>query len=411
MTEEKKVASFPDLESLAANLRATLKGKQKYILIYAHNGVGKTRLSMCFKNSGKNGDERDTLYFNAFTEDLFSWDNDLENDLERKLKLNSASRFFIGLDQLEMDNRVRPLLHRYADFDFKINTENWTVSFERDVLINGTLEKVENIKISRGEENIFIWCFFLAIAQLAIDRQEAYKWVKYIYIDDPISSLDDNNAIVVASHLAQMIKKEDNEVKVIISSHHTLFFNVMWNEFSERRGELVPYFLSKDKATNGYTLYNTQATPFFHHVALLKEIKKAADSGNLYSYHFNMLRSILEKTATFLGFEKFSTCIKIDNDDAEGKIHRRIVDIMNHGNYSHFAPQKMADENKKYFKEIVDNFLNRYPFNQALFTEPKNEEESQIEKPETIREGKKNSPRPTLASPVRPILTTKDKKT
>ena len=58
-----------------------------YILIYAYNGTGKTRLSMAFKDKGKKGgeDNRDTLYFNAFTEDLFYWDNDLENDTERFL--------------------------------------------------------------------------------------------------------------------------------------------------------------------------------------------------------------------------------------------------------------------------------------------------------------------------------------
>jgi hypothetical protein len=48
--------------------------------------------------------------------------------------------------------------------------------------------------------------FFLAIAQLAIDKDENYKWVKTIYIDDPISSLDDNNVIIVASYLAKLIK-------------------------------------------------------------------------------------------------------------------------------------------------------------------------------------------------------------
>jgi wobble nucleotide-excising tRNase len=47
------------------------------------------------------------------------------------------------------------------------------------------------------EENIFVWSFFLAIAQLAIDNDENYAWVKTIYIDDPISSLDDNNVIIV----------------------------------------------------------------------------------------------------------------------------------------------------------------------------------------------------------------------
>lgn len=130
------------------------------------------------------------------TEDLFFWDNDLANDLSRVLRINSTSRFFAGLGELEMDNRIRPLLNRYADFDFRIDTTEWTVKFSRVVQTAGTTATIEDIKISRGEENIFIWCFFLAIVQLALDEAEAYKWVKYVYIDDPISSLDESNAVI-----------------------------------------------------------------------------------------------------------------------------------------------------------------------------------------------------------------------
>lgn len=148
-----------------------------------------------FKSLGQRliGDTRektaDTLYYNAFTEDLFYWDNDLDNDTERLLKLNSNSSFFSGLKELEMESRIRPLLHRYADFDFTINYENSVISFFKEVLIFGTTQRIDNIKISRGEENIFVWCFFLAIVQLIVDKVESYNWVKYIYVDDPISSL------------------------------------------------------------------------------------------------------------------------------------------------------------------------------------------------------------------------------
>ncbi|MFR0657308.1 anticodon nuclease, partial [Pantoea sp. SIMBA_079] len=76
-----------------------------------------------------------------------------------------------------------------------------------------------NIKVSRGEENIFIWCFFLAVVQLAMDPEiEAYRWVKYLYIDDPISSLDEHNAIAVANHLAQLLKRPESSIKTVISS-------------------------------------------------------------------------------------------------------------------------------------------------------------------------------------------------
>src|SRR5579883_1478952 len=140
--------SFANLDTLAAHLRKELNAK-KYVLLYAYNGTGKTRLSMVFKDQGKQGDARDTLYFNAFTEDLFSWDNDLKNDRERVLKINRESRFFAGLDQFEMDNRIRPLLDRYADFDFKIDTNEWEVSFSRVVTTgdgaNARTETVDDI--------------------------------------------------------------------------------------------------------------------------------------------------------------------------------------------------------------------------------------------------------------------------
>ena len=167
---------FVDLPALAAHLRQVLEEK-KTILLYGYNGTGKTRLSMAFKEIGKQGqgdeEARDTLYFNAFTEDLFHWDNDLDGDTDRRLMLNADSRFFAGLAELEMDTRIRPSLQRYADFDFRIDTQEWAVRFSRTV--NGQV--IDNIKVSRGEENIFVWCFFLAIMQLALDGAEAYRWV------------------------------------------------------------------------------------------------------------------------------------------------------------------------------------------------------------------------------------------
>ncbi len=374
---------FADLPALAAHLRSELDNR-KAILLYAYNGTGKTRLSMAFKDAGKKTIHRDlttedhvdqplvitetvgdTLYFNAFTEDLFHWDNDLDGDSERRLTLNAGSRFFAGLAELEMDNRIRPLLQRYADFDFRIDTQEWAVRFSRTA--DGQV--IDNIKVSRGEENIFIWCFFLAIVQLAMDAElEAYRWVKYVYIDDPISSLDEHNAIAVANHLAQLLKRPDSKLKTVISSHHPLFFNVMHNELDARKSKKVSaHFLSRSKTDGTYSLAHTGATPFFHHVAVLTELYLADQAGELYTYHFNMLRSVLEKSASFHGFSNFSACIAQDADDPDGVLHARLINILSHGNYSLFEPQQMLDENKAYFRKILHDFLNRYPFNPELF--------------------------------------------
>lgn len=366
---------FDAIKDIAEYFRMLLDEK-KYIVLFAYNGTGKTRLSVEFKSLGQQlmddtGEKpADTLYYNAFTEDLFYWDNDLDNDTERLLKLNSNSRFFSGLKELEMESRIRPLLHRYADFDFTINYESSAISFSRDVLTSGTTQRIDNIKISRGEENIFVWCFFLAVVQLVVDRVESYNWVKYIYVDDPISSLDDNNVIAVASHLAQLMS--GNDVKVIVSSHHTLFFNVLCNEINKTE----QLFLQKNAKNGTYILKDTTKTPFFHHVALLKELKKASDSGELYTYHFNILRNILEKTASFHGFAHFSSCIRKGTDEDE-PVYTRLVNLLSHGNYSLFDPKEMVEENKEHFKNILNNFLDDYNFNKKLFEDGQVQEEQE----------------------------------
>ena len=385
--------TFRDLNTLAAHLRQELENK-KFILLYAYNGTGKTRLSTAFTDLGKvvNADgeteRRDTLYFNAFTEDLFSWDNDLENDSERKLTLNTDSSFFDGLESMEMDNRIRALLDRYADFEFRIDTAAWEVVFAREFRakkdgaagdeVDGAdagqaegeheyeTRREEAIKISRGEENIFIWCFFLAIVELALDDDGAgpYNWVKYIYIDDPISSLDEHNAIAVANHLAQLLKRPDSQLKTVISTHHTLFFNVLCNELNNAN----KYFLGRDGSSGRLLLRKTGDTPLFHHVAALAELYEAERDGRLYTHHFNMLRATLEKTASFHGYKNFSACIKRADDDEDGILHTRLINILSHGNYSLFEPQEMLEENKQYFRKVLHEFIERYPFNPDLFT-------------------------------------------
>jgi HAD superfamily hydrolase (TIGR01509 family) len=238
------------------------------------------------------------------------------------------------------------------------------VTFKR-MTYNEETERTEwkaDIKISRGEENIFKWCFFLAVAQMAIDKAEAYDWVKYIYVDDPISSLDDNNAILVANHLSSLIKQETNSIHTIISTHHGLFYNVMCNELKNA----PRYYLYKEQESSDdvtkqakyvWKLKDLKDTPFFHHVSIIKELNKAvSDDGQLYTYHFNMLRNVLEKTAAFHGFEKFSDCIKKFEDDPDEQLYSRMINIFSHGNYSVFEPVEMNDENKTYFKKIYVSY-------------------------------------------------------
>jgi hypothetical protein len=403
MSNQPKIFSCPSLQRVVARLRDDFRsGDREFVLLFAHNGTGKTRLSTEFKNAGKTFDpdgrilERDTLYFNAFTEDLFSWDNDLENDRELRLLVNSNSSLIDGFSDLgladsieeyfrkyctarfeitrytaeevaEMSDSASPLHHLYRRFGQEVETRPKYIQFKAK-------DGEEWIKISRGEERIFVWSVFLAIFKQVLKNEGAYSWVKHLYIDDPVSSLDDNNAISVACDLAHLLRKakertksvsaansaspngEEEEkvpVKVVVSSHHALFFNVIFNEL--KTAKCKHYFLHRLTDSSAYTLRATDDTPFFHHVALLSELIKAADpaSGALYGYHFNMLRSILEKTAIFFGKKDFSDCIGNLEDKA---LFARALNFQSHGRHSIFEPVEMPENDKVLFRRILNDF-------------------------------------------------------
>lgn len=357
------------LPTIAANLREELK-KKKFVLLYAHNGTGKTRLSTEFKNLGKKVDAegkfitRDTLYFNAYTEDLFNWDNDLTNDRDRVLELNRESSFFDGLSSLEMDVKIGQQLERYADFNFYIDYEKWFVTFFRE------RDKDNNpipIKISRGEENIFIWCFFLAIVQIVVDDDEdnPYDWVKFIYIDDPISSLDEHNAIKVAHDLTRLLSASHESVRVAVSTHHVLFYNVIANQL--RKGNSMKFYLTKEEGGESYVLEDWDNVPPFHHLSTLIDLCKARDNGSINSHHFNMLRRVLEQTACFFGYESWVECLRPREGETEKAFQKRILDLNSHGDYAIFESPTIDSQMRSAFLAIFEEFRRSFPFNPSWF--------------------------------------------
>jgi hypothetical protein len=384
------MSTYKNLKGLVARLRDDLNNPTKPIsllLIYAYNRTGKTRLSMEFKDAGKRKTKKnptgtpDTLYFNAFTEDLFVWENDLEGDSVRRLQLNEKSSFFNAMTELALDETIARYLFRYADFEFDFTYKDVgqgkeTVS--KPDFVSFRKDGVPNIKVSRGEQNIFIWCVFMAICERMLDGHESYQGKKYLYVDDPISSLDDNNAISVACDLAKLLRRAATRtdgngapapIKVIFSSHHSLFFNVMCNEVGRRiDGEPKVthkrYFLRRPHGDGAFTLQATDDTPFFHHVATLAELQRAADpnKGKLYTFHFNALRSVMEKTASFFGHPSMAFCLKALDNEEDRALFNRALNLLSHGAYAIHEPTEMGEDNKALFRRILSQFITRFEF-------------------------------------------------
>lgn len=301
------------LSEIAQQLRDSEKKVQ---LIYAFNGVGKTRLSREFKeliaktDSEEDGDSKNkVLYYNAFTEDLFYWDNDLDKDVDRKLVIqdNSFTDWILREEGKEKD-----IAAHFEHYTNSKTTPRYSPDFsEVTFYIPGQGDPETNkIKISKGEESNFIWCIFYSMLEAVIEElnepkanrsTDRFDDLQYIFIDDPVSSLDENHLIELAVDLANLVKGSKSELKFIITTHSPLFFNVLFNEF--KKG--LKYILIKPE-DNMYKLQiQENDSPFAYHLYILRELKNAIGMNSIKKYHFNFLRNILEKSATFLGYPQW----------------------------------------------------------------------------------------------------------
>lgn len=372
-------------------------------LIFAYNGTGKTRLSYDFAHYGREeGASPHTLYYNAYTEDLFTWDNDLENNTDHHLIINQDSALIQGLAGFNFSEPLRKYLQVFTDIDFDFHYDSENPDLPDYVVFSKTLndETFENIKISRGEERLFVWCFFRCIVDQVLEGNSAYNGIEYIYIDDPMSSLDDNNVITFAAQLYNVIRDsfrneekvinsgidELRRIKFVISTHHALFFHVMIHGLSND-SKLGQFYLHRAKDSDEVILKSmSDKTPFYYNVAMMSEIQEAIFNDRLYTYHFTIMRSVMEKIAEFFGHRDYRYILDgitykgNDFDEpsfSKGELvdlYSRIVNVFSHqGQF--FSPTLMNEDNKDSIKTLFYHIKKKYHFILPDLTDARSERE------------------------------------
>ena len=393
--------TLTDVAQMLKDAKHKNKSKDKSVsdvkvqLIYAFNGTGKTRLSREFKLLVEPIIDGDTeledsevigkkiLYYNAFTEDLFYWDNDLEFDAEPKLKIHPNSftkwifeeqgqdRNIISNFQHYTDEKLTPYFNEEYTISkdgIKIKVGAFTeVSFSYE---RGNDERSNNIKISKGEESNFVWCVFYSLLEQVIDvlnvaeptdrETNQFDQLEYVFIDDPVSSLDDNHLIELAVDLTQLIRSSKSDLKFIITTHNPLFYNVLHNEL--KKGTFKKYFLKKNES--GEYEVNTQSndSSFSYHLFLKNEIEKAIETGQLKKYHYNFFRNILEKTSTFLGYDNWGELLSRITDGSPKLYETRIINISSHSKHSGDEVAELSDDDKRVLGHLLKKINETYQF-------------------------------------------------
>lgn len=395
-----------------AEIAEVLKESDKKVqLIYAFNGIGKTRLSREFiKSFDKEEKEeedwanskRKVLYYNALTEDLFYW---LNSDNEHKLKIqpNKFTDWIIG--DRGQDQNIIKYFQRYADdkltpfFEEQIKVENsggrsYNKSCYPQVgfsYLRGT-ERSDNVKVSKAEERCFIWSVFYSlvveVVEMLKDSKEkrednSFDELEYVFIDDPVSSLDDNHLIELAVDVANLVKTNESDLKFIITTHNPLFYNVLSNELNNKRPNRNEKIVMEDAVVNGlaykpkesikyrlnkqndgkYVLTKLdRKTPFSYHLYLLSELREARNNDQIEKYHFSFVRNILEKTATFLGYSKWEELLPKMADKTPDPFANRLLNLSSHSAHAGDEVAEVQENDKTKFIELLDFLETEYKF-------------------------------------------------
>lgn len=374
------------LAELAQQLKETNKKVQ---LIYAFNGTGKTRLSREFTQlitsqplehghvvAGEAIGHK-ILYYNAYTEDLFVWDNDAEPKL--KIQPNTFTDWILS-DQGQ-DQQVISYFQHFSNgkltprFNAEyMNDEGMRVKAFSEVTFSfqrGNDERSDKIKISKGEESHFIWSIFYTLLDLVIgitnvpevsEREtNQFDQLKYIYIDDPVSSLDENHLIELAVGLATLIKSSifsatsRESVKFIISTHSAIFYNVLYNELGLKSGLILSQF--EDGTYQLEEKKGDSNKSFSYHLHIKNMIKKAIEQNSVQRYHFALLRNLYEKTANFLGYERWSDLLPGD----KSAYAKRVMNFYPHNTLSNEEIAEPTEPEKKMVEYLLEN-LNNYGY-------------------------------------------------
>lgn len=179
--------------------------------------------------------------------------------------------------------------------------------------------------------------------------------MKYVIIDDPVSSIDDTKIIMMATKLIDIINKDNNNLRFLITTHHALFYSIILNILKRDNAYcLEPYVLKK--IDNKYRLDKQKESPFGYHIMVKEEIENAIIENRLQKYHCNLIRSLLEKTAIFLGYDKWEECIKW----AEKEEFINIINIYSHGRLEELEYKEISEDQKQIIINGFNNFLEEY---------------------------------------------------
>ena len=153
-----------------------------------------------------------------------------------------------------------------------------------------------------------------------------------------------------------MYKRQQSDLKFIITTHSPLFYNVLFNELNSKASYLLERF--EDGSFELTEKQGDSNKSFSYHLHLLKTIEQAIAESKVERYHFTLLRNLYEKTASFLGYPRWSELLPEDRQ----LYLNRVIQFTSHSTLSNETLAQPTPAESATVKLLLDHLKNNHAF-------------------------------------------------
>ena len=137
-----------------------------------------------------------------------------------------------------------------------------------------------------------------------------------------------------------------------------MFYNVLHNELKSKACYLLERY--EDGTFDLIEKQGDSNKSFSYHLHLKLTLEKAIADNSIQKYHFTLLRNLYEKTANFLGYDRWSDLLDTVPGDKSGYLNR-IIQFSSHRTLSNEEVLQPSEPEKQMVRLLLEN-LNNYGF-------------------------------------------------
>lgn len=275
--------------------------------------------------------------------------DDLEIEVENEQsEINNLSEEIRSLEtELQDESRGAEVVNEYLEKyfgnnGFKLSSNDDGEGVKYNILRDG----IEAKNLSEGECSLISFCYFMAKIKDKLEDEENPKHLS-IYIDDPISSLDNNHIFFIFSLIEDKITKQKNYKQLFISTHNLDFLKYIKRlTFRGNSQDTLRHFLiemeqkQNDKKSNLVIMpnhlkdYTTEFNYLFNEIyKLYKDCKgdRSRRIENTYNQFYNIPNNIRKFLEYYLFYKYPNKDTPLSNLDKlfEGELYIKISRLVN----------------------------------------------------------------------------------